>query len=179
MKNKFVSTSCLEYKWSRVPFSNGKIIVWPKGLSIDSSRVVGVHEGRLYRLLKQTTEALVHNDMNPCELWHRIYSHLHYRDFLALSQMVSSVLELQMEHERLCKGCALGKNVNKSFPSSESRSKEILDLIHSDVCGPILMKYLGGYLYYVTFFDELSSNTWIYFMKTKDEVLRKCQEFKV
>jgi transposase InsO family protein len=37
---------------------------------------------------------------------------------------------------------------------------------------------LGGFLYYVTFIDDFSRKTWIYFMKTKDEVFNRFQEFK-
>ena len=41
------------------------------------------------------------------------------------------------------------------------------------------MKSLGGSLYYVTFIDEFSRKTWLYLLKTKDEVFSKFQEFKV
>jgi hypothetical protein len=37
----------------------------------------------------------------------------------------------------VCKGCEHGNNANVSFPSIESRSKGIFDLIHSDVSGPM------------------------------------------
>ena len=36
---------------------------------------------------------------------------------------------------------------------------------------------LGGHLYYVTFIDYHSRKTWVYLMKTKDEVFTKFQEF--
>jgi hypothetical protein len=42
----------------------------------------------------------------------------------------------------------------------------------------MLMKYLGGSLYYVTFIDDFSRKTWMYLIKTKDEVFGKFQEFK-
>ena len=71
-----------------------------------------------------------------------------------------------------------GKNVKGSFPSSDNRSKKILDLIHSDVCGPMTVASLNGYLYYVLFIDDHSRKTWIYFLKHKDGVLAKFQEFK-
>jgi hypothetical protein len=51
-------------------------------------------------------------------------------------------------------------------------------LIHSDVCGPITIASLNGYLYYVLFIDDHSRKTWIYFLKTKDGVLARFQEFK-
>ena len=37
--------------------------------------------------------------------------------------------------------------------------------------------YLSGYEYYVTFIDDYSRKTWIYFLKTKDEVFEKIKEF--
>jgi transposase InsO family protein len=78
----------------------------------------------------------------------------------------------------VCKGCALEKYSKTAFPSSDSRSKGILDLIHSDVCGPMSLVSLSGYEYYVTFIDDYSRKTWIYFMKIKDEVFSQFQEFK-
>ena len=38
--------------------------------------------------------------------------------------------------------------------------------------------YLSGYAYYVSFIDEFSGKTWIYFMKNKDEVFNTFKEFK-
>jgi hypothetical protein len=75
-------------------------------------------------------------------------------------------------------GCAFGKNVKGSFLRNDSRSKGILDLIHSDVCGPMTVSSLNEYLYYVLFIDDHSWKTWIYFLKTKDGVLARFQEFK-
>jgi hypothetical protein len=51
-------------------------------------------------------------------------------------------------------------------------------LIHSDVCGPMPVKSLGGSLYYVSFIDDFSRKTWMYLLKLKDEVFGKFQEFK-
>ena len=64
------------------------------------------------------------------------------------------------------------------FPSGATRSKEILELIHSDVFGLVLVPSLRGYLYYVTFIDDFSRNTWLYLLKKKSKVFIKFKEFK-
>ena len=66
---------------------------------------------------------------------------------------------MQTKHEGVCKGCTKGKNTKKKFPSSESKEKGILEIIHSDVYGPMSSSSLSGYVYYVSFIDEFSRKT--------------------
>ena len=54
----------------------------------------------------------------------------------------------------------------------------MLELIHSDVCGPMSSTSLSGFEYYITFIDDFSRKTWIYFLKAKSEVFEKFKEFK-
>ena len=68
--------------------------------------------------------------------------------------------------------------MKKPFSSSDNKAKGILDMIHSDVCGPMATTSLGGYVYYVSFIDDFSRKTWIYFLKGKNEVFDKFKEFK-
>jgi hypothetical protein len=145
---------------------------------ISSTRVIGVRENSLYKLTIKPVQALLHDIINLSELWHRRLAHIHDRALPSLGKMVTGLPKIQIQHKGVCKGCALGKNVKGSFPSSDNRSKEILDLIHSDVCGPITVASLNGYLYYVLYIDDHSRKTWIYFLKNKDGVLAKFQEFK-
>jgi hypothetical protein len=92
--------------------------------------------------------------------------------------MVRGMLVFHFEHDGICRGCVLGKNTKKSFPNSNKRSKGILDLIHSDICGPMSMPSLSGCLYYVIFIDDFSRKSWIYFLKAKNETFSKFLEFK-
>ena len=69
-------------------------------------------------------------------------------------------------------------NTKKTFPSSDSKEKGILEIIHSDVCGPMSSSSLSEYVYYIYFIDNLSRKAWIYFLKNKDEVFSKFNEFK-
>jgi hypothetical protein len=177
LKKNLVSISCLEDKGDRIAFVDGKVLVWSKDSKIEDARFIGICEGRLYKLLGHNAQAIVHDEFNPSDLWHRRYAHLHYQALPSLKHMVVGIPEVQSIHKGICRGCALGKNIKKPFPSSENRSKEILDLIHSYVCGLMLVKSLGGSLSYVTFIDDFSRKTWMYLTKTKDEVFGKFQEF--
>ena len=66
-----------------------------------------------------------------------------------------------------------------SFPSSSKRAKQILELVHSDVFRPVKVLSLGKSVYYVSFIDEFSRNTWIYFLKTKSEVFDMFKELRL
>jgi hypothetical protein len=174
-----VSIYFLEDKGNRIVFVDGEVLSWSRDSIIENARVIGTREGRLYRLLEFNDEALIHDEVNPSELWNRRYSHLNYQALPFLEKMVEGIPELQSTHEGICRGCALGKNVKKPFSSSNNRSKEILDLTHSYVCDMMPFKSLGSCNCYVIFIDDYERKTWLYLLKTKDEVFKKFQEFKV
>jgi hypothetical protein len=48
-----------------------------------------------------------------------------------------------------------------------TRENEIIELVHSDVFGLVTVPSLGGFLYYVSFIDDFSRKTPIYFPRKK------------
>ena len=62
----------------RVEFVDGQVLMWPKGKSFDDAIVIGEQEGGLYKLKGQPEQALVHDSVEPNELWHRRLPHVHY-----------------------------------------------------------------------------------------------------
>jgi hypothetical protein len=93
--------------------------------------------------------------------------HLHHKALPILREIVTDLLDFSIEQQGVCRGCTLGKHAKATFPSNEHKSKEILDLLHSDVCGPMLVASVIGSMYYVSFIDDFSHKTWIYFLKTR------------
>ena len=94
-------------------------------------------------------------------------AHLHHGAMRHLRQAVIGTPQVQEEKHNHYKGCALGKNIRNPFSRSEHKSKEPLDLVHSDVCGPMSVQSFSGYSYCVTFIDDYSRKTSIYFLKAK------------
>jgi len=71
-----------------------------------------------------------------------------------------------------------GKQNRVILSSGVIRAGGILELVHSDMFGPVTIPSLGKSVYYVSFIDEFSRNTWIYFLNNKYEVVEKFKEFK-
>ena len=115
-------------------------------------------------------------DLN--ELWHRIMGHLHHGVLKILNKTITGVLELSTKRDDVCRGCVLGKYAKAVYQRSNNKAKSLLGLIHSDINGPMSTRALSGAEYIVTFIDDHSKNTWIYFLKTKDEVFSRFKEFK-
>ena len=78
-----------------------------------------------------------------------------------MRKLVTGLSYLKMDYEGTFKGCARGKKIKNTFMKRETNTKGTLELIHSDVCGPIPSTSLSVYEYYVTFIDDYSRKTWI------------------
>ena len=78
-----------------------------------------------------------------------------------------------------CESCIGGKQHRNPFESSERQTEDLLGLVHSDVFEKISDKSIGGAQYFLTFTDDKSRYTWVYIIKTKDQVFQCFLEWKV
>ena len=78
-----------------------------------------------------------------------------------------------------CEACLMGKLTRTPFTGHVERATDLLEIIHSDVCGPMSVTAHDGYLYFVTFTDDLSRYGYIYLMKQKSETFEKFKEFQI
>jgi hypothetical protein len=92
---------------------------------------------------------MTHAIENPCEIWHRILSHINYKVLTYICKAVTGLLELKVDHEGICNGCAQGKSIKNPFPKIYNKEEGFLELIHSDVCGPIPSSFISGYVYHL------------------------------
>ena len=72
----------------------------------------------------------------------------------------------------------MGKMTKTPFSGMIERATDLLEIIHTDVCGLMSVTSCGGYLYVLTFTDDLSRYGYIYFMKHKFETFEKFKEFQ-
>ena len=73
---------------------------------------------------------------------------------------------LDYESFAACKPCLMGKTTKTPFSGTMERATDLLEIIHTDVWGPMSVEARGGYRYFLTFTDDLSRYGYIYLMKT-------------
>ena len=110
----------MEDKGYEVNFRKGQVFIRPEGASLDTTFRIGVRDGNIYRFQGQSIKGLMHTGESLCELWHRRMGHLHHRAIPLLRKMVTGLPDFSLDHQGVCRGCALCKNVKASFPSSKT-----------------------------------------------------------
>ncbi|CAL9028826.1 unnamed protein product [Prunus brigantina] len=58
------------------------------------------------------------------------------------------------------------------------RAQSILEMVHSDLCGPINPISNGNKKYFISFTDDFSRKTWVYFLQEKSEAFEAFKSFK-
>ena len=79
----------------------------------------------------------------------------------------------------VCVDCVLGKHHWDNFDKRASwHASGPLQLVHSDLCGPLSSHSFSGCKHFLTFIDDFSRRTWVYFLKLKREVFDKFLAYK-
>ena len=181
IQNKLFSVSSASEEGGTLVFDKDGVTLKKNG----KSRRIAHKRNKLYHLScepEDHEESCCLAEQEKISLWHERFGHLNFGDLKKLQDdgMVKgmNVSKINESHESVCHGCALGKSKRLPFPKkSNHRSSKVLDLIHSDVCGPFHVPSLGGSRYFVTFTDDYSRYVTVNILKTKDEVIERFKEF--
>ena len=169
-----VSISRIAEAGSMVVFSGNLCRIFNKERKIISEIKV---KGGLYRVFKpnsgigaystSTKEILSINEL------HRRLGHVsHERARFLVKEGLVKGIELDAGSEAVvCESCEWGKGERRSITKVREggRRTAIGDEIHSDLWGPVPVESISHKGYYVSFTDDYSRYTKIYFLHTKDE----------
>lgn len=79
----------------------------------------------------------------------------------------------------VCEECVVRKQHHNPFSQEKSwRAKKALELVHSDIYGPINPSSNGGKRY-ITFIDDYSQKIWVYFLRDKSEAFVAFKSYKI
>ncbi|KAM1251312.1 hypothetical protein ACFX2G_034426 [Malus domestica] len=92
--------------------------------------------------------------------------------------MVNGLPELKV-NITVCEGCALGKHFRDAFPKETKWRADLpLELIHTDISGPLQTPTKAGNKYFITFTDDCTRMGWVYFLRNKSEAFGVFKRFK-
>lgn len=113
--------------------------------------------------------------------WHQRLGHLSGHNMKLLRQGLATDISFQEDpcKDVACEVCLKGKQARFPFPSNPEKSvaAKRLDLIHTDLCGPLPVNSLGDKRYILTFLDDHSRKVFVYFLKRKSEVSEHTKNF--
>lgn len=77
----------------------------------------------------------------------------------------------------VCSACQFGKAHRLPFKASSTVYSAPFELVESNIWGPSHV-HSNGFVYYVSFVDMYSRNTWVYFLRSKADVFQCFLQFK-
>ena len=104
--------------------------------------------------------------VNQTHLWHLRLGHINLE---RICRMVTGGLISPLDVIALpvCEPYLEGKMTMWPFKAIGYRAKDVLDLVHIDLCGPMSTSVIAGYEYFITFIDYYSRYGYIYLMRHK------------
>ena len=114
-------------------------------------------------------------------LWHCHLCHHHLagiKKLLSGNLVTGFQLDSQANPDLVCEACKASKMHVNPFSISQSRASRPLQLIHSDVHGPVKVSTSQGYRFWITFIDDHSCFKAVYLLKCKLEAFAAFKQFK-
>ena len=117
------------------------------------------------------------SSVNQTQLRHLRLGHINI-DRICILAICGHLNPLDVKALPVYEPCLEGKMTMRPFKAKDYRAKEVLDLVHTNLCGPMSTSARGGYEYFITFIDDYSRNGYIYLMRHKFEAFEKFKGFK-
>lgn len=141
-------------------------------MKADTHKVVGTairNKNNMYVLNNVKSERCYLNKVDESWLWHRRLGHLHFDNLVKINKKnaVRNLSKINKPPNAVCEHCQQGKQTQAKFKSKEHSSTKPLELIHTDLCGPMRTKGLKGEEYFMLLVDDYSRMTWMYLLNRK------------
>ncbi|PIK49005.1 copia-like retrotransposable element, partial [Apostichopus japonicus] len=136
---------------------------------------IDIEDGLYYLQVGEETE-----QMNlSIDHWHKVMGHCNHKDIIRLKDVVIGMkIEKQSQGEDVsCNVCVEGKFVNTRNRESDKRANSPLELVHTDLCGPINPIAKDGFKYAMSFTDDYSGLVFVYFLRSKSDSVTAFNQF--
>ena len=157
LAKNLLSISAIVKRNLSVVFNEDKCLI----LNSDGETLgLGRKDRKLFILDCLPMNELVHeanSAADSLQLWHQRFGHLGVKNLKTLQdeELVEGLKFNDSKDMQFCEACVEGKQTRNSFLKGQAtHATELLEIVHSDVCGPMQTTSLGGHRYFVTFIDD-------------------------
>lgn len=181
LSKNLLSVHAVTERDGEVTFKKNKVIVFKNGQKVLEGKK---QENGLYTLdLQATKDTIIRNEesmltedkIQIVEDWHRKLGHLNKVSMKNLLKLTTGMNITESECdclEKLCDICIRAKQTRLPFDNTRSRASRPLEIIHTDVCGPIEPCTWDEKKYILTFLDDYTHYSMIYLLSCKYEVTK-------
>ncbi|GKB76822.1 retrotransposon protein, putative, ty1-copia subclass [Tanacetum coccineum] len=150
---------------------NGDILVYSNGFFMfKASPCKGIYE--TIKCISNNGNVILNvgssNKLDKSKLWHSRLRHVNKKRIAQL-QKDGVLKSFDFKSDDVCESFLLGKMTKSPFTGTCERGEGLLDLVHTDVCGPFRSATKDGKRYYVTFTDDFSRYGYVYLIKHKSD----------
>jgi transposase InsO family protein len=141
------------------------------------------HKSRLYKFTKfieYDSSLLLTHANESSRVWNDRFGHLNFRYMQRLSKqgMVKGLLDIQFS-EGVCEGCILGKHLEEKFEKGRQGEPHLSWILFTMIImGSFPHLSINKARYVLTFIDDYSRYTWVYFLRQKSQVFENLKDFK-
>ena len=149
----------------------------------NSGRLVAVGTrtcGNLYTLSDISEGSCLLGKESEDWLWHKRLGHICFKNLMNIcsKRAVRDMPSISKPANDICDSCQRGKQTRTQFKAKEYHTSKPLEIIHTDLCGPMRTQSTNGDKYFILFIDDYSRMTWVQFLKHKSEAFKIFKVFK-
>ncbi|UYV79748.1 FHDC1 [Cordylochernes scorpioides] len=128
---------------------------------------------------KQNDSNLTLPSENKTQEWHRKLGHIGMQNLRKLESLVDGMElnKLEKLENDVCEICIMAKQTRKSFGNERSRATRPLEIVHTDLCGPIEPLTHDNKKYIMTFLDDYTHFCYVYLLSNKYETKEYIKEY--
>lgn len=180
LRNNLISVSKITNKGYNVIFDEKSArVVDKEGLvHLEAQR-----KGDLYYVGEKEPINMSHGTANADDsdlnTWHRRLGHLNNVDLMKIMKKAKCKVPISDSKDLInCEVCIQGKMTRKPFPTGRSPRNTLLEVVHSDVVGPIRIRSMNQEKYFITFVDDASRWCEVYLLGQKSGALTAFKMYK-
>src|SRR4029434_1751079 len=169
----------------RAATSSGATVIFKEGEDVllhrDGTRFFIHEHDRLFYLPTVPVNNDCDDQCMSChdiQTWHEILGHCNFDDVMKLENVVDGMsIRGKVSKSMVCEVCTQGKFTRSRNRNPDVRAKSALELVHTDLAGPIDPESKEGYRYALSFTDDYSSAVFVYCLKHKSDTVEATERF--